>query len=82
MGDIRGNLQDGFLNQIRKEKLPVSIHVINGYQFNHLKVISFDNYVILAEDDRGVQRMIYKHAVSTITLEQKNVKEEKLESDD
>ena len=82
MGDIRGNLQDEFLNQIRKEKLPVSIHVINGYQLNHLKVISFDNYVILAEDDRGVQRMIYKHAVSTITLEQKNVKEEKSESDD
>jgi host factor-I protein len=82
MGDIRGNLQDEFLNQIRKEKLPVSIHVINGYQFNHLKVISFDNYVILAEDDRGVQRMIYKHAVSTITLEQKNVKEEKSKSDD
>ncbi len=82
MGDIRGNLQDEFLNQIRKDKLPVSIHVINGYQFNHLKVISFDNYVILAEDDRGVQRMIYKHAVSTITLEQKNVKEEKSETDD
>ena len=51
MADTRGNLQDEFLNQIRKEKLPVSIHVINGYQFNHLKVISFDNYVILVEDD-------------------------------
>ena len=50
MADTRGNLQDEFLNQIRKEKLPVSIHVINGYQFNHLKVISFDNYVILVED--------------------------------
>ena len=78
MADTRGNLQDEVLNQIRKEKLPVSIHVINGYQFNHLKVISFDNYGILVEDDGGVQRLIYKHAVSTITIEQKAVKKEQL----
>ena len=75
MADTRGNLQDEFLNQIRKEKLPVSIHVINGYQFNHLKVISFDNYVIL---DGGVQRLIYKHAVSTITIEQNAARKEQL----
>ena len=78
MADTRGNLQDEFLNKIRKEKLPVSIHVINGYQFNHLKVISFDNYVILVEDDGGVQRLIYKHAVSTITIEQNAAKKEQL----
>lgn len=76
MADNRCNLQDEFLNQIRKEKLPVSIHVINGYQFNHIRVVSFDNYVILAEDDGGVQRLIYKHAVSTITVEQQANKKE------
>ena len=47
-------------------------------QFNHLKVISFDNYVILVEDDGGVQRLIYKHAVSTITIEQNAAKKEQL----
>ena len=66
MADTRGNLQDEFLNQIRKEKLPVSIHVINGYQFNHLKVISFDNYVILVEDDGGVQRLTVSYTHLTL----------------
>lgn len=72
MADIHTNLQDEFLNNIRKEKKSVSIHVINGYQLNHIKIISFDNYVILAQDSGGVQRLIYKHAISTITIEQSN----------
>ncbi len=72
MTDMHTNLQDEFLNNIRKEKKSVSIHVINGYQLNHIKIISFDNYVILAQDSGGVQRLIYKHAISTITIEQSN----------
>lgn len=69
MADVHANLQDEFLNNIRKEKKSVSIHVINGYQLNHINIISFDNYVILTQDSGGVQRLVYKHAISTITIE-------------
>lgn len=72
MADVHINLQDDFLNNIRKEKKSVSIHVINGYQLNHINIISFDNYVILTQDSGGVQRLVYKHAISTITIEQSN----------
>lgn len=72
MADVHANLQDEFLNNIRKEKKSVSIHVINGYQLNHINIISFDNYVILTQDSGGVQRLVYKHAISTITIEQSN----------
>lgn len=72
MADVHVNLQDEFLNNIRKEKKSVSIHVINGYQLNHINIISFDNYVILTQDSGGVQRLVYKHAISTITIEQSN----------
>lgn len=72
MADVHTNLQDDFLNNIRKEKKSVSIHVINGYQLNHINIISFDNYVILTQDSGGVQRLVYKHAISTITIEQSN----------
>lgn len=44
-----GGLQDTFLNSLRKEKIPVTVHVVNGYQLNHLLIISFDSYAILAE---------------------------------
>lgn len=69
MAEGRSSLQDEFLNHVRKAENNVSIHVINGYQFNHIKILSFDNYAILAQDDKGVQRLIYKHAISTITIE-------------
>ena len=65
----RSNLQDEFLNRIRKSRTPVTIHVINGYQLNHLKILSYDSYVISAVDDRGAQKLIYKHAISTLTPE-------------
>ena len=65
------NLQDAFLNLIRKERIPVTVHVINGYQLNHLMIVSFDNYAILAEcGDK--QMLLYKHAISSITLEKPN----------
>ena len=62
------NLQDTFLNYIRKERIPVTIRVVNGYQLNHLTIMSFDSYAILAECG-GKQMMLYKHAISTITPE-------------
>ena len=55
------NLQDVFLNQARKEKIPVTIYITNGFQFKGL-----DNYTVILDTD-GKQNLIYKHAISTIT---------------
>ena len=57
------NLQDGFLNQVRKEGIAVTIFLINGFQVRGI-VKGFDNFTIIIESD-GKQQMIYKHAVST-----------------
>ena len=59
------NLQDLFLNQVRKERVTVSVYLTNGFQHRGL-VKGFDNYAIMLEND-GKQFLIYKHAVSTIT---------------
>ena len=61
------NLQDIFLNQARKEKIPVTIILTNGFQFKGM-VRGFDSYVIILECD-GKQELVYKHAVSTIIPE-------------
>ncbi|MFY9113931.1 MAG: RNA chaperone Hfq [Dethiobacteria bacterium] len=58
------NLQDTFLNQARRENLPMTVFLINGYQIKGT-VRSFDNFTILLEVD-GKQQLVYKHAVSTI----------------
>lgn len=58
------NLQDNFLNQIRKENTQVTIFLVNGYQIKG-SIRSFDNFTILLDVD-GKQQMVYKHAVSTI----------------
>jgi host factor-I protein len=58
-------LQDIFLNQIRKEHIPVTIHLTNGFQLKGM-VKGFDNFTVILDCD-GKQMMIYKHAISTIT---------------
>ncbi len=58
------NLQDVFLNQARKEKVPVTIFLVNGFQFKGL-VHGFDSYIVILECD-GKQNVVYKHAISTI----------------
>lgn len=58
------NLQDSFLNQVRKEGIAVTIYLVNGFQIRGL-VKGFDNFTIIA-DCEGKQEMVYKHAVSTI----------------
>ncbi len=74
------NLQDAFLNRLRREKTPVTIIVMNGFQLNHLLITGYDNFVILA-DNGEKQIMIYKHAISTIAPEirQRGGEEEKNE---
>lgn len=59
------NLQDVFLNQARKEHIPVTIYITNGFQFKGI-VKGFDNYTVILDSD-GRQNLIYKHAISTIT---------------
>ncbi len=58
------NLQDVFLNQARKEKTPVTMFLMNGYQFKGI-VKGFDSYVVIL-DCEGKQNVVYKHAISTI----------------
>ena len=64
MAQSTGNLQDLFLNQVRKEKKAVTIYLTNGYQYKGL-IKSFDNFVILLESD-SKQNLIYKHSISAI----------------
>ena len=59
------NLQDVFLNQARKERLPVTIFITNGFQFKGI-IKGFDSYIVVLDSD-GRQNLIYKHAISTIT---------------
>lgn len=58
------NLQDFFLNQVRKENTPVTIFLVNGFQIKGL-VKGFDNFTVIM-DVEGKQQMVYKHAISTI----------------
>ena len=58
------NLQDVFLNQVRKENTQITIFLVNGFQLRGT-VRGFDNYTIVL-DSEGKQQMIYKHAISTI----------------
>ncbi|MGI6449652.1 MAG: RNA chaperone Hfq [Desulfitobacteriia bacterium] len=58
------NLQDLFLNQIRKENIPVTIYLVNGFQLKGI-VKGFDNFTVILEFE-GKQQMVYKHAISTV----------------
>lgn len=60
------NLQDSILNQVRKDAAPVIIHLVNGFQLKGL-VKGFDNFTVIL-DSLGKQQLVYKHAISTITL--------------
>jgi len=57
------SLQDPFLNALRKERVPVSVFLVNGIKLQG-QIESFDNFVVLLKNT--VNQMIYKHAISTI----------------
>ncbi len=61
------SVQDNFLNQARKSQAPVAIHVTNGFLIKDASIKAYDNYAILIETG-GKQMMVYKHAISTITM--------------
>ena len=58
------NLQDTFLNQARRERIMVTVFLVNGFQLRGV-VRGFDSFVVFVDSD-GRQQMIYKHAISTI----------------
>ena len=57
------SLQDPFLNQLRKERVPVSIYLVNGIKLQG-QIDSFDQFVVLLRNT--VNQMVYTHAISTI----------------
>jgi len=57
------SLQDPFLNALRKERVPVSIYLVNGIKLQG-QVDSFDQFVVLLKN--SVSQMVYKHAISTV----------------
>jgi host factor-I protein len=60
------NLQDNYLNQLRKDKTPVVVYLTNGVRLKGI-IKGFDNFVILLKEN--TQSLIYKHAISTIIPE-------------
>jgi host factor-I protein len=57
------SLQDPFLNTLRKERVPVSIYLVNGIKLQG-QIESFDQFVVLLKN--SVSQMVYKHAISTV----------------
>ena len=57
------SLQDPFLNALRKDRVPVSVYLVNGIKLQG-QVESFDQFVILLKN--SVSQMVYKHAISTV----------------
>ena len=64
MADRKQNLQDTFLNSVRKSKTPLTIYLVNGVKLQGV-VTWFDNFCVLLRRDGQVQ-LVYKHAISTI----------------
>ena len=58
------NLQDSFLNSVRRDRVPVTVFLVNGFQLRGL-IRGFDSFAVIL-DSEGKQQMIYKHAISTI----------------
>ena len=65
------NLQDQFLNHLRKERTPVTIHILNGSKITGI-IRGFDNFSILLKGEN--QHLIYKHSIAMI-VPKKGIKE-------
>ncbi|PHR93336.1 MAG: RNA chaperone Hfq [Robiginitomaculum sp.] len=63
-GEKKQNLQDAFLNAVRKTKTPLTIFLVNGVKLQGV-VTWFDNFCVLLRRDGQIQ-LVYKHAISTI----------------
>ena len=58
------NLQDAILNEVRRDRVPVTLFLMNGFQLRGI-ITGFDSFVVVLVSD-GKQQMIYKHAISTL----------------
>ena len=58
------NLQEAILNEVRRQAVPVTLFLMNGFQLRGV-INGFDNFVVVLVSD-GKQQMIYKHAISTL----------------
>ena len=67
------NLQDLFLNAARKDRVPATLFLMNGFQLKGT-VTGFDSFVVVIESE-GRQQMIYKHAISTIVPAKRSSRE-------
>ena len=72
------SLQEPFLNALRKERIPVSIYLVNGIKLQG-QIESFDQFVVLLKN--SVSQMIYKHAISTV-VPARNVRLNLVDDDD
>jgi len=72
------SLQEPYLNALRKERIPVSIYLVNGIKLQG-QIESFDQFVILLKNT--VSQMVYKHAVSTV-VPSRNVKLPRVDGED
>ena len=72
------SLQEPYLNALRKERIPVSVYLVNGIKLQG-QIESFDQFVILLKN--SVSQMVYKHAVSTV-VPSRNVKLPRNDDDD
>lgn len=64
MADKSNNLQDVFLNTVRKTKTPVTMFLVNGVKLQGI-ITWFDNFSVLLRRD-GLSQLVYKHAISTV----------------
>ena len=64
MADKPSNIQDVFLNYVRKNKTPVTVFLVNGVKLQGF-ISGFDNFCVLLRRDSQVQ-LVYKHAISTV----------------
>ncbi len=60
--------QTYILNQLRRQEVPVSIYLVNGFKLEGI-ITGFDRFVVLLQDEKGGKQKIYKHAISTIQPE-------------
>ena len=60
----KANLQDIFLTKVKRDRVPVTMFLMNGFQLRGV-IVGFDAFVVVLDSD-GKQQLIYKHAISTI----------------
>lgn len=72
------NLQDEFLHQLKKDRQPITIYLMNGYKIQG-KIKGFDRFTVII-DNNGQEIMVFKHAISTIGAGQSMMRKDTRES--